>query len=176
MSPGMAGEALARRHDENDFPPKFIVLLWLNNHGQPVARHLLDHRQVAGVLDMHCPKETVYSVLKSAFVRLRQSGEHRAAEMLAHVLEIRRALASEKDLDTLLGHILTHARHLTGADGASMPSPISNDALTAGDFPSKRALPEKKALDILAAVAKADKIDSVLYKVIVESGAWRLKH
>lgn len=120
VSPGMAGEALARRQAENSSPPKFIVVLWLNDRGQPVERTLLDHRQVAGVLDAHCPKETVYSVLKSAFVLLRQSGEHRASQMLAHVLDIGRALASEKDLDTLLGHILTHARHLTGADGASI--------------------------------------------------------
>lgn len=52
------------------------------------------------------------------------------------------------------------------------------DALTASDRPYKRGLPEEKALDILAAEAKAkaNKIDSVLYKVFVESGAWRLKH
>src|SRR4030065_558268 len=50
----------------------------------------------------------------------RESGERRAAQMLEHVLEIGRALASEKDLDSLLGLILTHARHLTGADGASV--------------------------------------------------------
>ncbi|OGI41253.1 MAG: hypothetical protein A2140_05835, partial [Candidatus Muproteobacteria bacterium RBG_16_62_13] len=36
------------------------------------------------------------------------------------VLEVGRALASEKDLDTLLGLILTHARALTNADGASI--------------------------------------------------------
>jgi 3',5'-cyclic-nucleotide phosphodiesterase len=49
------------------------------------------------------------------------------------------------------------------------------DALTAGDRPYKRGLPQEQALDILASEAKANKIDALLYKVFVESGAWRLK-
>lgn len=49
------------------------------------------------------------------------------------------------------------------------------DALTAGDRPYKRGRPEAQALDILAVEAKAAKIDASLYKVFVESGAWRLK-
>ena len=48
------------------------------------------------------------------------------------------------------------------------------DALTAGDRPYKPAMPEDKALDILAAEAKAARIDAALYKVFVECGAWRL--
>ena len=49
------------------------------------------------------------------------------------------------------------------------------DALTASDRPYKRGLPEEKALDILAAKANQNR-STVLYKVFVESGAWRLKH
>lgn len=48
------------------------------------------------------------------------------------------------------------------------------DALTAGDRPYKHGLPEQQALDILALEAKAAKIDAALYKVFVESKAWRL--
>ncbi len=50
------------------------------------------------------------------------------------------------------------------------------DALTAGDRPYKHGMPEEKALDILAAEAKAARIDAMLHKVFVESGAWRLQH
>ena len=49
------------------------------------------------------------------------------------------------------------------------------DALTAGDRPYKQGLPAEKALDILAAEARAAKIDATLYHVFVDSGAWRLK-
>jgi len=49
------------------------------------------------------------------------------------------------------------------------------DALTAGDRPYKQGVPVEKALDILAAEARAAKIDATLYRVFVESGAWRLR-
>ena len=125
----MAQEALARRKSENASPPKFAVILWVNDPRQKMDRVLLDHPQVAGVLDARCSKEVAYAALKSAMALLRQGGEQRAAQMLEHVLEIGRALASEKDLDTLLGLILTHARHLTGADGASIYTRDSNGKL-----------------------------------------------
>ena len=48
------------------------------------------------------------------------------------------------------------------------------DALTAGDRPYKHGLPAQKALDILTAEARAGKIDTNLFKVFVECGAWRL--
>ncbi len=120
VSPEMAREALARRKAENASSPKFAVVLWLRDAAQNVDRALLDHPQVAGALDAHCPKETAYATLKQAFALIRQGSERRASRMLEHVLEIGRALASEKNLDTLLGLILTHARNLTGADGASI--------------------------------------------------------
>jgi HD-GYP domain-containing protein (c-di-GMP phosphodiesterase class II) len=129
VTPKMAQEALARRKTENASSSKFAVILWANDPQQKMDRALLDHPQVTGVLDARCSKEVVYAAFKSATALLRQGGEQRAAQMLEHVLEIGRALASEKDLDTLLGLILTHARHLTGADGASIYTRDSNGKL-----------------------------------------------
>lgn len=128
-SPDHAREMLSRRRAEAASFPKFSVVLWLGNPGQELDRALLDHPQVAGALDAHCPRETVYATLKSALALLQKSGERRAAQMLELVLEIGRALASEKDLDRLLGLILTHARSLTGADGASVYTRDANGKL-----------------------------------------------
>jgi HD-GYP domain-containing protein (c-di-GMP phosphodiesterase class II) len=129
VTPEMAQAALARRKSENASSPKFAVILWVNDSHQKIDRALLDHPQVAGVLDARCSKEVAYATLKSATALLRQGSEQRAAQMLEHVLEIGRALASEKDLDTLLGLILTHARNLTGADGASIYTRDGNGKL-----------------------------------------------
>lgn len=130
ISANEAGAALSRRKTEqNSATLKFSVVLWMNDPEQNIDRTLLDHPQVAGALDVRCPRETVYATLKTAVALLRESGEQRAAQMLEHVLEIGRALASEKDLDTLLGLILTHARNLTGADGASVYTRDSNGKL-----------------------------------------------
>jgi HD-GYP domain-containing protein (c-di-GMP phosphodiesterase class II) len=120
VSPEMAREALARRRSESVLSPKFAVVLWLDDPDQPVDRALLNHPQVAGALDARSSKQTAYGTLKSALTLLQRGGERRASRMLEHVLEIGRALASEKDLDALFGLILTHARNLTGADGASL--------------------------------------------------------
>lgn len=129
VTPEMAQEALARRKTENASSSKFSVILWVNDSQQKIDRALLDHPQVAGVLDARCSKEVAYATLKSATALLRQGSEQRAAQMLEHVLEIGRALASEKDLDALLGLILTHARNLTGADGASIYTRDGNGKL-----------------------------------------------
>jgi HD-GYP domain-containing protein (c-di-GMP phosphodiesterase class II) len=69
--------------------------------------------------------------------------------MLERVLEVGRALAAEKDLDTLLGQILTHARALTDADGASIYTRDTGGALyfrlwqnaTTGDAPGIQKMP-----------------------------------
>ncbi|MDH3514200.1 MAG: GAF domain-containing protein [Gammaproteobacteria bacterium] len=125
-----ARAALSRRKAETSSPPAtFSVILWQDDADQRVDRELLDHPQVAGVLAANCPPATVYATLKSALSLLRESGERRAARMLELVLEIGRALASEKDLDSLLGLILTHARNLTGADGASIYTRDANGKL-----------------------------------------------
>ncbi len=128
-APEQAREMLSRRRSEAAAVPKFAVVLWLRDPEQKVDRELLDHPQVVGALDARCPRATVYATLKSALALLQKSGERRAAQMLEHVLEIGRALASEKDLDNLLGLILTHARNLTGADGASIYTRDANGKL-----------------------------------------------
>ncbi|MBI5782196.1 MAG: GAF domain-containing protein [Gammaproteobacteria bacterium] len=130
ISVEQARAVLSRRKAEADSSaPGFSVILWLNDPDQKLDRALLDNPRVAGALDARCPRETVYATLKSAFALLREIGERRAAQMLEHVLEIGRALASEKDLDSLLGLILTHARNLTGADGASIYTRDANGKL-----------------------------------------------
>ena len=47
------------------------------------------------------------------------------------------------------------------------------DALTASDRPYKRALPPERALDILAAEARAGLLDTAVVEMLVESGAYR---
>jgi len=129
VAPEQAREALARRRAEGASPPKFAVILWRKDRQQPLDRGLLEHPQVAGLLDANSSKEAVYAALKSTLVLLRQGAEQHASQRLERVLEIGRALASEKDLDTLLGLVLTHARGLTGADGASIYTRDGNGKL-----------------------------------------------
>jgi HD-GYP domain-containing protein (c-di-GMP phosphodiesterase class II) len=97
-----------------------LVVLWVGGTAHPLPPALRDHPAVVGVLDERCGPEIVHSVLRTAQLLLERRGNERASQMLERVLEVGRALASEKDLDTLLGLILTHARHLTGGDGASI--------------------------------------------------------
>ncbi len=95
------------------------VVVWCKrSRAKALDEALLDHPAVVGVLDAASSAETVYTTLRAGLGR--QGGGTRVARMLEQVLEIGRALASEKDLDTLLGLILTHARELTNADGASI--------------------------------------------------------
>ena len=97
----------------------FVVVLWFrqSEHADP---DVLEHAAIAGVLRADSQPETVYTVLQTAFRLLAVQRTEDAARMLEEVLEIGRALASEKDLDTLLSLILSHARSLTGADGSSI--------------------------------------------------------
>lgn len=46
------------------------------------------------------------------------------------------------------------------------------DALTAADRPYKKAVPVEKALDLLSAECRAQKLDANLFRVFVESRAW----
>jgi HD-GYP domain-containing protein (c-di-GMP phosphodiesterase class II) len=96
-----------------------IVVLWSANADARTAPALLAHPSVAAVLTSESGSDTVFAALKSAFVLAGAEGGN-AARMLQQILEVGRALASEKDLDRLLRLILTHARSLTGADGASI--------------------------------------------------------
>ncbi|GMQ90611.1 MAG: HD family phosphohydrolase [Gammaproteobacteria bacterium] len=110
-------------------PQALAVVVWRADPQQPLNGALLDHPLVVGVLDQSCPVDTVYATLRSGLTRLHGSDESGAAQMLERVLDIGRALASEKDLDTLLDLILTHARELTNADGASIYTKDSNGKL-----------------------------------------------
>lgn len=96
------------------------VILWVRRGEVRPATELLDRPQVVGVLDSASGVDAVYAMLKTALALTRSTHDGRAAHMLEQVLEIGRALASEKDLDTLLPLILTYARSLTNADGASI--------------------------------------------------------
>ena len=97
----------------------FVLVLWFrpSEHADP---DVLEHAAIAGVLRPDSQPEAVYTVLQAAFRLLAVQSAENAARMLEDVLEIGRALASEKDLDSLLSLILTHARSLTGADGSSI--------------------------------------------------------
>lgn len=108
---------------------KLAVILWREDPDTVLANGLLDDPAVVGILDSSIPPDTVYATLKSGLALLERSEDSGAAQMLEHVLEIGRALASEKDLDTLLDLILTHARELTHADGASIYTRDEGDEL-----------------------------------------------
>ncbi len=99
---------------------KLAVILWREDPHTVLANGLLDDPAVVGILDPSIPSDTVYATLRSGLALLERSEDSRAAQMLERVLEIGRALASEKNLDTLLDLVLTHARELTNADGASI--------------------------------------------------------
>ena len=97
----------------------YVLVLWFrtSEHADP---DVLQHTAIAGILRADSQPETVYTVLQSAFRLLTVRHSEDAARMLENVLEIGRALASEKDSDKLLNLILTQARALTGADGSSI--------------------------------------------------------
>jgi HD-GYP domain-containing protein (c-di-GMP phosphodiesterase class II) len=97
----------------------FVLVLWFRA-GEHADPDVLAHAAIAGVLRPDSQPEAVYTVLQTAFRMLGAQSAEDAARMLEEVLEVGRALASEKDLDTLLSLILTHARSLTGADGSSI--------------------------------------------------------
>jgi HD-GYP domain-containing protein (c-di-GMP phosphodiesterase class II) len=97
----------------------FVLVLWFRP-GEHADPDVLEHAAIAGVLRPDSQPETVYTVLQAAFRLLTVQSTENVARMLEEVLEIGRALASEKDLDTLLSLILTNARSLTGADGSSI--------------------------------------------------------
>jgi HD-GYP domain-containing protein (c-di-GMP phosphodiesterase class II) len=130
-----------------DFAGTLVVWAGPGSVRQPSA--LLADASVVGVLDAACGPDTVYATLRSALTLATGAGAGRATRMLAQVLEIGRALASEKDLDTLLPLILTYARSLTQADGASIYSRDAEGRMalrfwqnaSLGDAPAVQSLP-----------------------------------
>lgn len=88
---------------------------------ETLSADFLSSPVISGVITKDSPREVVITTFKSALDLSRRNASHTStARTLEKILEIGRALASEKDLDTLLDLILTQARHLTGADGSSI--------------------------------------------------------
>ena len=96
------------------------VLVIAKEKDESIGDELLQSHRVASVFDTACSRETLFTTFKSALILLDQLQQHNATQMLEDILEVGRALMQEKDLDTLLELILTNARKLTGADGASI--------------------------------------------------------
>ena len=128
-------ETVARR----DLPPRSIVIAssqqinelctrdsnqaWagiLVQDSEAIRTELLADPRIAAVIPADATPEMIDSAIRAARYFLTHQDDHQAAQNLEHVLEVGRALASEKDLDSLLGLILDYARRLTGADGASI--------------------------------------------------------
>lgn len=112
-------EVMLRREEHAGGAICPAVLIWRHPQDSidPVLRA---HPQVAGVLDANASQDSLYAAFKTALQLAAQTQDRMAARKFEQVLEIGRALASEKNLDTLLDLILTHARDLTAADGGSI--------------------------------------------------------
>lgn len=93
------------------------ILVQEQNTIQP---DLLSDGHLAGVINSNPSPEIIFASIKSAQYFLLQQKQDNATEMLGHMLEVGRALASEKDLDSLFGLVLDYGRRMTGADGASI--------------------------------------------------------
>ena len=91
----------------------------VDDSGEDSSSIVADSRVVA-VLDTDTSSESLFSAIRASQYFLLQRKQHNAAEMLEHILEVGRALASEKDLDSLLGLVLDYGRRMTGADGSSI--------------------------------------------------------
>lgn len=97
--------------------------------GDPGLGNLLENPDVVGLIETSSSHETILISIKAGLQRLGQIDGQHSTEMLERILEIGRALAAEKDLDTLLNLILTHTRSITGADGASIYTLDNEDRL-----------------------------------------------
>jgi len=88
---------------------------------ETLSAEFLSNPAISGVIAKESPREVVVTTFKSALDLSHRDASHSStARTLEKILEIGRALASEKNLDSLLDLILTQARHLTGADGSSI--------------------------------------------------------
>jgi len=101
-------------------PENFVMIVWSGADREIIEPELLHHPQIVGVLDPSCSVASIWTTLKSALALAAHTSHHAVERMLEQVLKVGRALASEKDLNVLLSLILTHARDLTAADGASI--------------------------------------------------------
>ena len=96
----------------------WVILLWLADGAVPPD--LREPERIVGVLAPATGADAAHAMIRTALRMLQALAASRSERRFERVLEIGRALAAEKDLDTLLGMILTHARALSGADGASI--------------------------------------------------------
>lgn len=92
------------------------IVLW----GDGADAALSAQPRVVGRLDADSDPALARALLAAVLKLAPRLGDTRTAQMLERALDVGRALAAERDLDTLLGLILTHARLSTGADGASI--------------------------------------------------------
>jgi hypothetical protein len=102
---------------------------------------------------------------------------HTGGYELGELLEIARAISTEREVDKLLHLILEKSRFITGADAGTLQSKrmsISDifDALTASDRPDKRAVPLERALDILELEVKEQHLDADLVRIFTEAQVW----
>ena len=96
------------------------VMVVIKDKKDEIVEQVLTSDRLAGVQDRDCSDDAMFAVMKASQALLQGRHQQHSSQMLADVLEVGRALIQEKDLDALLGLILSYARKLTGADGASI--------------------------------------------------------
>jgi HD-GYP domain-containing protein (c-di-GMP phosphodiesterase class II) len=118
--------AQARDWLEDWNSPYPLLILWLHETDDPPPE-LLEHPRFHGCIKADDDIDAQRYVIKSALDRMQD--ERVASGKLQNILEVGRALASEKDLDSLLDLILEYAQKLLGADGASIYTRDKNGKL-----------------------------------------------
>ncbi len=174
-----------------------VFLQQILHANEPTVAHAEVSADLQAIVDFHFPGEDgeqlpLLEAFEFADLALSK-GSLNATERVqieshvSHTFAFLSLIPWTKNLSNLPAIAYAHHEKLDGSGyprrlaGAAIPmqSRIMTiadiyDALTAGDRPYKHGLPEQQALDILALEAKAAKIDAALYKVFVESKAWRL--
>lgn len=124
-------------------PSESVLVVWSDGDG---TKEACSDSRVAGVLDANCSPDMIFASLRAA---LTLCLEGQATQTLERILEVGRALSSEKDLDRLLDLVLSHAQVLTRSDGASIYTRDPNGKLyfrlwknqSAGDADSAQKIP-----------------------------------
>ena len=126
--------------------PQAMLVAWVDGTDGADGVPLRDDPRVAAVLDSACSVDTIFAALRAA---LTLCLEGQATHTLERILEVGRALSSEKDLDRLLDLVLSHAQALSHSDGASIYTRDPNGKLyfrlwknqSAGDAGSAQKIP-----------------------------------
>lgn len=121
----IADAATMQRCIDSDVTDAWIGVLI---EGSAEDENLAGNTLVASVIGQNASAAVILSAIKTA-QRLLLQQQDKTAETLEHILEVGRAMASEKDLDSLLDLILGYGRRMTGADGASIYTRDPNDKL-----------------------------------------------